>query len=226
MANVKNITELPMAESAEGLNLIVNDGGVAKQIAASEVGAQADWTETDESSPAFIKNKPSRELMYEWNFSADDDVLELYVNVNDDLSWLTQKQDNVDFDIVAEVYGYEYYYTEGEGESDCTALEDVYTISSVQASDCFINMPDYNFPSFAHKEVLNGMMGSHETSIQIKIDDKTYKNIWLCPWINIYIVNGTHFDEDYSPTSVETGGFIGLYAENPFKSIRIYKVTK
>lgn len=58
MANLKNITELPVAESADGLNLIVNDNGVAKQIAASEVGAQADWNVTDESSPAFVKNKP------------------------------------------------------------------------------------------------------------------------------------------------------------------------
>lgn len=61
MANLKNITELPLAESAEGLNLIVNDNGAAKQIAASAVGAQADWAETDESSPAFIKNKPVEE---------------------------------------------------------------------------------------------------------------------------------------------------------------------
>lgn len=58
MANLKNITELPVAESAEGLNLIVNDNGAAKQIAASAVGAQADWNVTDESHPAFIKNKP------------------------------------------------------------------------------------------------------------------------------------------------------------------------
>lgn len=62
MANLKNITELPVAESAEGLNLIVNDGGAAKQIAASAVGAQADWAETNENSPAFIKNKPVEEL--------------------------------------------------------------------------------------------------------------------------------------------------------------------
>ena len=58
MANLKNITELPVAESAEGLNLIVNDNGSAKQIAASAVGAQADWAVNDETSPAFIKNKP------------------------------------------------------------------------------------------------------------------------------------------------------------------------
>jgi hypothetical protein len=58
MANLKSITELPVAESAEGLNLIVNDNGSAKQIAASAVGAQADFAVTDENSPAFIKNKP------------------------------------------------------------------------------------------------------------------------------------------------------------------------
>lgn len=73
MANLKNITDLPVAESAEGLNLIVNDNGAAKQIAASAVGAQADWAETDETSPAFIKNKP----VEEWD-------LDITVNVSND----------------------------------------------------------------------------------------------------------------------------------------------
>lgn len=41
MANLKNITELPLAESAEGLNLIVNDNGAAKQIPASAVGGNS-----------------------------------------------------------------------------------------------------------------------------------------------------------------------------------------
>lgn len=66
MANLKNITELPVAESAEGLNLIVNDNGAAKQIAASAVGAQADFAVTDETSPAFIKNKPEV-AQADWN---------------------------------------------------------------------------------------------------------------------------------------------------------------
>jgi hypothetical protein len=38
MPNLKNITELPVAESADGLNLIVNDNGSAKQIPANKVG--------------------------------------------------------------------------------------------------------------------------------------------------------------------------------------------
>ena len=49
MANLKNITDLPVLKSAEGLNLIVNDNGAAKQIAAGAVckvksvnGAQPD----------------------------------------------------------------------------------------------------------------------------------------------------------------------------------------
>ena len=41
MANLKNITELPVAESTEGLNLIVNDNGAAKQIAADAVGVKS-----------------------------------------------------------------------------------------------------------------------------------------------------------------------------------------
>lgn len=66
----KSVTDLPLAESSEGLNLIVNDGGAAKQIPASEVGAQADWTMEDESNPGFIKNKPeipAAQVQSDWN---------------------------------------------------------------------------------------------------------------------------------------------------------------
>ena len=58
MANLRNIADLPIATSTDDLNLIVNDNGSAKQIAASAVRAQANWDETDETSPAFIMNKP------------------------------------------------------------------------------------------------------------------------------------------------------------------------
>lgn len=58
MANLKNITELPMAESADGLNLIVNDNGAAKQIAASAVSVQADWNQNDPTRPDYVKNRP------------------------------------------------------------------------------------------------------------------------------------------------------------------------
>ena len=37
MVNLKNITELPLAESADNLKFIVNDNGFAKQIAANNI---------------------------------------------------------------------------------------------------------------------------------------------------------------------------------------------
>lgn len=72
MANLKNINDLPVVESADGLNLIANDNGAAKQIPASAIGAQADWSVNDETDAAFIKNKPSiptklSDLEEEWD---------------------------------------------------------------------------------------------------------------------------------------------------------------
>lgn len=59
MSNFKKITEVPVAESTENINLIANSNGAAVQVPANQIGAQADWNETDESSPAFIMNKPT-----------------------------------------------------------------------------------------------------------------------------------------------------------------------
>ena len=64
MANLKKISELSTATSTDGLQLLVNDNGVAKQIAASSVGAQADWSVMDNSDPAYIKNKPYINSIY------------------------------------------------------------------------------------------------------------------------------------------------------------------
>ena len=59
MANLKRITELPVAESSENVNLIIEDAGSAKKIPVYKVGAQADWDEEDTTSPAYILNKPN-----------------------------------------------------------------------------------------------------------------------------------------------------------------------
>lgn len=95
MVNLKNITELPVAESAEGLNLIVNDNGAAKQIAASAVGAQADWAETNENSPAFIKNKPIEEvdldLTVNVTYDENNDGLMHAFTVNKEYNYITLK---------------------------------------------------------------------------------------------------------------------------------------
>ena len=131
--NLKNITELPVAESAEGLNLIVNDNGAAKQIAASAVGAQADWAETDENSPAFIKNKPVEEfdldisLVTTWDADGNHNIaytvnsINTYANIKNkilngkypNLKWVQTYQPNAEFSIscveVATQVGAVYY---------------------------------------------------------------------------------------------------------------------
>lgn len=128
MANLKNITDLPVAESAEGLNLIVNDNGAAKQIAASAVGAQADWTETDETSPAFIKNKP---------------VEELDLDLKIDITWNTETSEPNDPVITAnDGYSYEAFVAKIEaGEIPNIKIVVNAAVSETQTIVEFVNQP-------------------------------------------------------------------------------------
>ena len=128
MANLKNITDLPVAESAEGLNLIVNDNGAAKQIAASAVGAQADWTETDETSPAFIKNKP----VEEWD-------LDLKI----DITWNTETSEPNDPIFTAnEGYSFEAFSAKVEsGEIPKVKIVVNAAINETQSIVEFVNKP-------------------------------------------------------------------------------------
>ena len=214
MANLKNITELPIAESAEGVNLIVNDNGAAKQIAASEVGAQADWTETNENSPAYIKNKPHRELMYEWNFEAsenpDDCVWELYENVNEDLSWLTDSSAETDWEIEVSQYSYRYGM---EGESY------YYIVGDAGYTTCVNNK---NYSSF-HNDTSMGI----ETWAYCIEGWFSGMEYWQnnC---NITVLNNKHLNFDTgSIDSTQQGGAFMIYTNGgPIKSIKIYKVYR
>lgn len=210
MANLKNITELPVAESAEGLNLIVNDNGSAKQIAASAVGAQANWTETDESNPAFIKNKPTKELMYEWNFNADDEVFEMIENVDDDLIWLVAQSEDVDSEVVVSTYGMYGYEVDGE---QTTAIDDSVASSSI-----------LGFKTFHAKNeqylLMDGFadMGSY-------IDTELGRE-YLESSSNITVFNKVHFNPEDGFIDVNIGGVVGVftYDGGPLKSVKIYKV--
>lgn len=236
MANLKNITELPLAESAEGLNLIVNDNGSAKQIAASAVGAQADfaitdetnpgfiknkpevaqadWAETDANSPAFIKNKPHRELKYQWNFECDSNpdngVWNIMENVNEDISWLTTISEDTGWEIEISQYG--IYWD-----------DDIETIASDLYSTVIFDEKKHNV-TFQNNTIMSTyicMRSLHD-----------YLNDWNISYsdnscgINVY--NKVHYDNDYNHSIVEQGGCIDIYQNNggPFKSIKIYKVYR
>ena len=43
---------------ASSANVLIEEGGTVKKVPKAEIGAQADWNEADETSPAFILNKP------------------------------------------------------------------------------------------------------------------------------------------------------------------------
>jgi hypothetical protein len=57
----KKLTDVELVESATEPNLLIEDGGDIKKISASNIAVpqvKADWDEENESSPAFIMNKP------------------------------------------------------------------------------------------------------------------------------------------------------------------------
>lgn len=57
----KKLTDVELVESATEPNLLIEDGGDIKKISASNIAVpqvRADWDEENESSPAFIMNKP------------------------------------------------------------------------------------------------------------------------------------------------------------------------
>ena len=154
MANLKNITDLPVAESAEGLNLIVNDNGAAKQIAASAVGAQADWTETDETSPAFIVNKPeipAAQIQADWTetdetspaFIKNKPVEELDLDLKIDITWNTETSEPNDPVITAnDGYSYEAFVAKIEsGEIPKVKIVVNFARDETQSIVEFVNNP-------------------------------------------------------------------------------------
>jgi hypothetical protein len=210
MANLKNIIDLPVVESTEGLNLIVNDNGSAKQIPANAVGAQADWAETDESNPAFIKNKPTKELMYEWNFSADDEVHEILENVDEDLTWLVTQSVEVDSEVVVSTYG--MYGGEIDGEWT-TVIDDS------AASSCTLGFKEFH----AKNEQYFHMMGHADMEPYIDIESGREYQMSSS---KMEVFNKMHYNPEDGFIDVNIGGVIGVFTNDggPIKSVKIYKV--
>jgi hypothetical protein len=218
MNNLKSVTNLPFAESAEGLNLIVNDSGAAKQIAASAVGAQADWNEVDETKPSFIQNKPTklggynRELVYEKHFAAEDDVRQALEFLADMSSYFV---DGVE--MCAEV---EYYAWNNDQNYP---LADHFCMSKLTQYDKFMNV--------------YGNLGQIVNCDMIKLefwggDPMEFSNdngdsCGLYPYAMLGLLNRLGIDEAAGGlVSVDNGGILMLMeAGCPLKSIKLYKIT-
>lgn len=84
MAEFKKLSAVEMVESVDQTaTVLIEKDGVIKRAPKSEIGAQADWAETDESSPAFIKNKDLVDLDISVAVSYSDEtgiVFEPHIN--------------------------------------------------------------------------------------------------------------------------------------------------
>lgn len=56
---IKKLNEVTLVESVgDEANVLIEENAEIKRVPKTAIGAQADWDETDETSPAFIMNKP------------------------------------------------------------------------------------------------------------------------------------------------------------------------
>lgn len=83
MAEFKKLSAVEAVEAvSETANVLIEENGVIKRAAKSEIGAQADWAEMDENSPAFIKNKPECVLDIDITCSYDPDADDMIISYN------------------------------------------------------------------------------------------------------------------------------------------------
>ena len=206
MNNFKSVTNLPFAESAEGLNLIVNDGGAAKQIAASAVG-----------------NKTKRELVYEWNFDYDvenhEGVCEIFENVDDNLMWFITKENSVNYEIeVSEYIG----FFDNDDPTNYLLGEGSCLLQGSGRNEVIAYYPDekslYNWTE---------VYGNSPFIFPLNLQNKNC-NSNTSVGIDFYIYPNFQWDqENETAVKVEQGGSIEMYSYGlGFKSVKIYKVTK
>ena len=190
-----------VAEPSESANVLIEENGVIKKVHKDEVGGGS-----------------KKELIYEWNFSADDEVFEIIENVNEDISWLAYKTENADFEI--EYITYQTYcdvednigmYPDGEQKN-------IINSTNIPYESSFYSVGDFDFQHFK-AEVYGITPWLPDTILQ---DGDFRPNHWSCYFVNHYHCDPTN----YELTKVDLGGTISFEEEyNPIKTIRIYKIT-
>lgn len=193
MTNLKDIREVPELESLSGTEkVLVNANGEAKQASVSLI------------------KQPTKELMYEWNFSVEDDVWSIDENINDDIFWLTNPSE---YEIEVSVYG---GYYNGKG----TVINPEVVVTSSGVSSVYMGfcegIPD-DIPN------ISTIIEIYSSSFSDSVLGASYH-------INCYltIYPGYHYNSDEDNfIAVNKGGNIYIESDNsPFKSIKIYKITR
>ena len=142
---------------------------------------------------------------------------------------MTKKQDDVGFEISMEFYGYDYRWTEEEGEHDYVFYENIYaTVNSTELPSYtrYVNIPFGADTSFILKEHVVGWIEGQDFEFYV---EATGKNLCVYPHGGFQIYNNMHRDEETDlPVAVENGGLVLVFAtsNSPLKSVKIYKVTR
>lgn len=235
---LRDVSTLPVLESSDGTEkVLVNVGGVEKQVSAEVIAPKRDVNalpevETlsgDETvllnvggvekqvSSRLVKNEV-RELVYEFTPGVDSDgnpvtdVDEFIQNIDDDLTWLATKCDNVGWEIVVTCYGIE---GSPDGDGPIT-LPDMTITGATSSIDPYIGY--FSDPNFGK---------NMRTYLESSGVDANGWYSHVCVGIDIY--SGVQMDMNTGePIFVENGGVIMIFNDdcNPIKSIQIYKITK
>jgi hypothetical protein len=146
MANLKNIADLPVVESAEGLNFIVNDNGSAKQIAASAIGT---------AGTAYVKSEPY--VIDSEAYTYGDDALAAILEGRQILVKVPNKQGNTLYSNFMPVLQYQlpdqnnnylilFYLKDGIAENILAAMQSgsfdgVYGVIEMMLSETYTECP-------------------------------------------------------------------------------------
>ena len=198
----KKLSAVEMIETvSDASNVLIEEDGVIKRAPKEEVGGGA----------------PKKELVYEWNFSADDVITEIAENVNDDVTWMIDKNVNIGFEAEVTFYGNELQkFTDENGESYLPVInaniEAMLTISDSQYYMTRLKS-DRDYLLYGYNES-DSWMPSHQSQDR--------------PYFDLYILNKKHIDADLNYIEVDNGGSFEMYASEywPFKSVKIYKITR
>ena len=113
----KKLSAVEMVDTVDqDATVLIEKDGVIKRAPKNEIG-----------------DKVKKELVYEWNFSAADEVYEILEHVDDDISWLVEKNDVIGWEIEFVTYAtYEVY--DPDANDWFTFIEDALT-TTVYAND-------------------------------------------------------------------------------------------
>ena len=191
MIEFKKLSAVDAVETvSETAHVLIEEDGVIKRAPKEEVGGGA----------------PKKELVYEWNFGLSDEVYEVVLNTNDDLSWVFNKDDNIE--VEASYYGYVY-----DDDGDSILLEDIESILVLRKLSGIS-------PTITKSNTECGWYNHIEGSPRLP----SYQ-LSGYPYLDIYMTGNVHVDDDWNYTNVGHGGCIEICTDFwPFKSVKIYRI--